>query len=112
MTRSTDIASVAVVSREPDDARHCSAVVEVMLRDGRLFSILAATPSWFGAKTRELRLEFYFGPSILFLKEMTPALAGCAAEAMAASGADWFCRYDTPRKTLPEVLADFKARHP
>jgi hypothetical protein len=105
-------ASATVTKPSSPDLRHGSAVVEVLLKDGRIFSILAATPSWFEEKTRELDLSFYFGPAVLFLKEMTPAVAGKAAEAMAAAGAECLCRYDTPRKTLSEVLAEFKTRHP
>lgn len=104
------VSSISVIGGTPEDPRRGSAVVEAALRDGRIFSILAATPLWFEEEARKLNLAFYFGPSILFLEETAPALAGRAAEAMAASGDQWLCRYDTPRKTLTEVLAEFKAR--
>lgn len=90
----------------------CSAAVEVRLEDGRQFSILAATPSWFEAAFAELGLRFYFGPSILFVSKMELPVVRKAVDAMARLGDQLFCRYDTPRTTLRQVLAAFKARHP
>lgn len=90
---------------------HCSAVVQVSLSDGRQFSILAATPSWFAETFARFGLDFYFGPSVLFVRSMDLGLVRRAVNEMAQYGDQWLCRHDTPRTTLAKVLADFKARH-
>lgn len=95
---------------ELSDAAEGSAVVHATLTDGREFSILASTPSWFAKAFAEAGLPFYFGPSILFLSRLEKPLAKRAVEQMLAKGDRWLCLYDTPRTTLPKVLADFKAR--
>ena len=89
---------------------HCSAVVQVKLSDERQFSILAATPGWFVEAFGKLGLEFYFGPCVLFLRVMQADRARRAVAEMAKGGDQRLCRYDTPRTTLPGVLADFKAK--
>lgn len=91
---------------------HCSAVVQVKLEDGRQFSVLAATPSWFEATFARLDLRYYFGPAVLFVRRMELPIARRAAEEMARRGDQWLCRYDTPRTTLAAVLQDFKNKHP
>ena len=93
----------AALDRVEDGA----GVVEVVLKDGREFSMLAATPErW----TRELdarRLDLYFGPLVLFLERLDPAVARRAAKRMAETDEQLFPRYDTPRKTLTGVLDEF-----
>ena len=91
---------------------HCSAVVQVSLSDGREFSILAATPSWFAEAFSALGLEYYFGPLVLFVRTMDPGLVRRAITDMVRGGDQWLCRHDTPRTTLGKVLAEFKAKHP
>ena len=109
----TNVVGVTFSSQEPAGSpRDCSSVAEVMLQDGRIFSILAATPSWFEKESKRLGLRFYFGPAILFVREMDPAVVRTAVEKMAALSDAWLCRYDTPRTTLSKVLSDFKAAHP
>lgn len=93
-------------------AERCSANVQVHLDDGRQFSILAATASWFEQAFKKAGLRYYFGPAVLFLGRMELALAKKAAQEMARRGDQWLCSYDTPRTTLSRVLADFKAKHP
>lgn len=106
------ISSVTIVEQDPPKkTKHCSAIVEVRLKDGRLFSILAATPSWFKEAFETSGLRFYFGPSILFLREMNSKTARQAVAKMVEEGDAWLCRYDTPRTTLAKVLTDFKASH-
>jgi hypothetical protein len=85
------------------------AVAEAVLKDGREFSMLAATPDWWKAELERRALPFYFGPLVLFLARLDPAHARAAAKAMAAADEQLFCRYDTPRKTLPEVLDAFSS---
>ena len=92
--------------------QHCCAVVEIKIQDGRQFSILAATPSWFEEAFINLGLRCYFGPLVLFVRAMEPALVRRAMDDMASGGDRFLCLYDTPRRTLPQVLADFKSRHP
>ena len=41
---------------------------------------------------------------------MQADLARQAVSEMAKGGDQRLCRYDTPRMTLPQVLADFKAK--
>jgi hypothetical protein len=94
----------------PHSPDHACAVVQVRIEDGREFSLLTATPSWFEKTFAEMGLAYYFGPSVLFVARLEPKLVRKAVAAMAAEGDRWLCRYDTPRRTLPEVLADFKAR--
>ena len=86
-------------------------VVETVLKDGREFSILSATPSWWRAQARRRDLRFYFGPMVLFVDALDAAHAKRAAKRMAETDEQLFCRYDTPRKTLPEVLDAFSAAH-
>ena len=99
--------SEAYPPRSPD---HGCAVVQVRIEDGREFSLLTATPSWFAKAFGEIGLTYYYGPSVLFVRTLDPKLVRKAVNAMAAEGDLWLCRYDTPRRTLPEVLADFKGR--
>jgi hypothetical protein len=87
-------------------------VVEAVLKDGREFSILSATPSWWRAELERRGLRFYFGPMVLFVEALDAPHAKRAAERMAETDEQLFCRYDTPRKTLPEVLDAFQASHP
>jgi hypothetical protein len=82
-------------------------VAEAVLKDGREFSMLAATPDWWRAELERRAFPFYFGPQVLFLARLDAAHARAAAKAMAAADEQLFCRYDTPRKTLPEVLDAF-----
>lgn len=91
---------------------HCSAVVQVSLADGRQFSILAATPSWFTEAFSRIGLRFYFGPLILFARAMDPGILRRAVADMIKPGDQWLCRYDTPRTNLTKVLSEFKDRHP
>jgi len=111
-TQSCSVASVALAALEPSGNRtpH-SAVVELKLKDNRLFSLLSATPAWFQNALEDSGLRFYFGPCPLFLREMDPKIARAVVDAMAAHGDRWLCAYDTPRKTLSDVLAEFKTRH-
>ncbi len=104
------VVKVVEVEKGASDA-HASGVVEIVLKDGREFSVLAATPSWFQEALSQMGLPFYFGAAVLFLKRMTPAFARKAAEEMASGGDRWLCVYDTPRTTLRRVLGEFKARH-
>jgi len=87
-------------------------VVETVLKDGREFSILAATPSWWRAELERRSMRFYYGPMVLFVKKLDAAHAKRAAKRMAEVDEQLFCRYDTPRKTLPEILDAFQAAHP
>ena len=106
------VVSVAISEAYPPrSAEHGCAVVQVHLEDGREFSLLTATPSWFQQSFRDLGLAYYFGPSILFVRRLDSKLVSRAVDAMAVQGDRLLCRYDTPRRTLPEVLADFKAGH-
>ena len=88
---------------------HTSGVIEVYLKDGRQFTLLAATPSWFKAELDRLGLRFYYGPAVLFLKSVDAASARKAAKDMMAEDEQLLVRYDTPRRTLPDVLAAFRA---
>ena len=107
------IVSVAVTEAYPPRSPLLGcAVVQARLGDGREFSILTTTPAWFEKAFAEVGLRYYFGPSILFVKSLELALIKRAVKAMASEGDRWLCLYDTPRTTLPEVLANFKARHP
>jgi hypothetical protein len=87
-------------------------VVEAVLKDGREFSILSATPTWWRAELERRKLAFYFGPMVLFVTKLDAAHAKRAAKLMAETDEQLFCRYDTPRKTLPQVLDAFQALHP
>lgn len=87
-------------------------VVEAVLKDGREFSILSATPSWWRAELERRGLPFYFGPMVLFVAKLDVAHAKRASALMAETDEQLFCRYDTPRKTLPQVLDAFQAAHP
>ncbi len=87
------------------------AVAQVYLSDGREFSVLTATPVWFEKTFAELGLAYYFGPSILFTRSLEQALVRKAVKAMEPEGERLLCIHDTPRTTLPEVLAQFKSRH-
>jgi len=84
-------------------------VVETVLKDGREFSILSATPQWWKAELERRGLPYYFGPMVLFVKKLDAAHAKRAAKRMAETDELLFCRYDTPRKTLPEILDAFQA---
>ena len=87
-------------------------VVEAVLKDGREFSILAATPAWWNSELKRRGLKFYFGPMVLFVAKIDAAHAKRSAKRMAETDEQLFCRYDTPRKTLPEILDAFQALHP
>lgn len=87
-------------------------VVEAVLKDGREFSILSATPAWWRAELERRGLRFYFGPMVLFVTKIDAAHAKRASRRMAEIDEQLFCRYDTPRKTLPEVLDAFQVLHP
>lgn len=89
---------------------HCCAVAEAHLEDGRQFSILSATPSWFAEALSELGLPYYYGSLVLFVRAMEPAIVQKAVSEMVAAGDRCLCLHDTPRTTLPRVLADFQAR--
>lgn len=104
------VALIELSDRVPGPSGDGSAVVHATLTDGREFSVLAATPDWFAKAFSEAGLSFYYGPSILFLKRLEKPLAKRAVEQMLTKGDRWLCLYDTPRTTLPKVLADFKAR--
>ena len=107
------VEAIELAEFEPADSPgHCSAVVQVSLADGRQFSILAATPSWFTEAFSRLGLDFYFGPLVLFVRSMDMSLIRRAVTEMVKGGDQWLCRYDTPRTTLAAVLSEFKARHP
>lgn len=93
-----------------DRAQEGCAVVEAVLKDGREFSMLATTPEWWRAELERRGAPYYFGPLALFLKKLDHAHAKRAAQAMAERDEQLFCRYDTPRRTLPEVLDAFSAR--
>jgi hypothetical protein len=84
-----------------------AGVVEAVLKDGREFSILAATPERWRRELDARKLDFYFGPLVLFLKKPDNALARRAAKLMAETDEQLFPRYDTPRKTLAGVLDEF-----
>ena len=106
------MASAAVTEayppRKPD---HGCAASQVIITDGREFSLLTTTPSWFQKTFTELGLPFYYGPSFLFVRRLDQTLIRKAVKAMAEEGDRLLCLYDTPRRTLPEVLAQFKSRH-
>ena len=104
--------AIEITDAEPAQSPgHCSAAVQVSLADGRQFSILAATPSWFAEALDKAGLEFYFGPLVLFVRSMDLGLVRRAVTDMVKDGDQWLCRYDTPRTTLGKVLAEFKAKH-
>jgi hypothetical protein len=86
-------------------------VVEAVLKDGREFSILSATPTWWRTELEKRKLDYYFGPMVLFVNKLDAAHAKRASKLMAETDEQLFCRYDTPRKTLPEVLDAFQALH-
>lgn len=88
------------------------AVAQVYLSDGREFSVLTATPAWFEKAFTELGLKYFYGPSVLFTKSLEQALVRKAVKAMEPEGERLLCLHDTPRTTLPEVLAKFKSTHP
>ena len=89
---------------DPSRPEHSCGVVEVYLKDGRQFTLLAATPSWFKSELESLGRRWYFGPAVLFLSRVEPAPARAAAKAMLAEDEQLLVRYDTPRRTLPDVL--------
>lgn len=104
--------SIGVGKAWTDLVKGGCGVVETILKDGREFSILAATPSWWRTELSRRSLPFYYGPMVLFVKKLDAAHAKRAATRMAAVDEQLFCRYDTPRKTLPEILDAFQAAHP
>jgi hypothetical protein len=95
-----------------DRVQEGCGVVEAVLKDGREFSILSATPAWWRVELERRGLNYYFGPMVLFVKKLDAPHAKRAAKRMADTDEQLFCRYDTPRKTLPEVLDAFQALHP
>jgi hypothetical protein len=86
-----------------------TGVAEAVLKDGREFSILSCTPQWWKAELEKRGLSFYFGPMVLFMKKIDAPHAKRAVKRMADVDELLFCRYDTPRKTLPEILDAFQA---
>jgi hypothetical protein len=105
------VSSVAISEAYPPRSpEHGCAVIQVRIEDGREFSLLTATPSWFTKAFTEMGLRYYYGPSVLFVGRLDEKLVKKAVTTMAAEGDGWLTRHDTPRRTLPEVLADFKAR--
>ncbi|MCM2303366.1 MAG: hypothetical protein NDJ72_01590 [Elusimicrobia bacterium] len=97
---------------DPARPEHGSGVIEVYLKDGRQFTLLVATPSWFKDELVRLGLKFYYGPAVLFLKRLDLAAARKTAKDMLAENEQLLVRYDTPRRTLPDILAAFRAAHP
>ena len=65
---------------DPARPEHSSGVIEVYLKDGRQFTLLAASPSWFKAELQRLGLKFYYGPAVLFLKKLDMAASRKAAK--------------------------------
>lgn len=102
-----DVASIEITGANAKD----TAVVEAKIDDGRIFSILTSTPASFAAAFSRHGLRYYYGPSILLLRDITPDLARAAVEKMAQHPDHWLCRYDTPRRTLGQILEEFSARH-
>ena len=96
---------------DPARPDHACGVVEVYLKDSRQFTLLAATPSWFKAELGRLGLRYYYGPAVLFLRSVDLVSARKAAAAMQAEDEQLLIRYDTPRRTLPDVLDAFRAAH-
>ncbi len=105
------ISAAVTEAYPPRKPEHGCAAAQVMISDGREFSLLTATPAWFEQTFSEMGLPFYYGPSFLFVRKLDQALIRRVAKSMAEEGDRLFCLYDTPRRTLPEVLAQFKARH-
>lgn len=114
MTPSASAVGHIELTHLSDSARpeHACGVIEVYLKDGRQFTLLAATPSWFKDELRRLGLKFYYGPAVLFLKKLDLAAARKAAKDMLAENEQLLVRYDTPRRTLPDILAAFLDAHP
>lgn len=107
------IDSVALVNVEPPRAlKAASSRIQVKLKDGRSFCFLACTPEWFERRFSELDLPFYFGPSIVFLREMTPKNAEKAVRDM-LQDEHFLKQHDivSPERTLDELLQEFKQRH-
>lgn len=96
---------------DPKRPEHSSGVIEVYLKDGRQFTLLAATPSWFKSTLKDLGLKFYYGPAVLFVKSVDAATARKAAKDMMAEDEQLLVRYDTPRRTLPDILESFRQTH-
>ena len=95
----------------PARPEHACGVIEIFLKDGRQFTLLAATPSWFKAELKRLGLKFYYGPAVLFLSKLDLAAARKAAKDMLEQDEQLLVRYDTPRRTLPDILSAFKSAH-
>ena len=113
MSPKLHVEAIEITDAEPAGSPgHCSAAVQVSLADGRQFSILAATPSWFAEAFSGAGLGYYFGPLVLFVRTMDLAVVRRAVNEMAKDGDQWLCRHDTPRTTLGKVLSEFKAKHP
>lgn len=111
MTKAPRVVSVALTEAYPPRTPEQScAVAQVRLSDGREFSLLTSTPSWFEKTVAELGLRYYFGPSVLFVRALDLRLVRKAVRAMASEGDRWLTLYDTPRTTLPQVLAQFRER--
>lgn len=105
------VASVVMTEAYPPRKPDGCAAAQAIITDGREFSFLTTTPSWFQKTFSEMGLPYYYGPLFLFVRKLDQALLRKAVKAMAEEGDRLLCVYDTPRRTLPEVLADFKARH-
>ena len=109
---SSPVGHIELQVSDPARPEHASGVIEVYLKDGRQFTLLAATPSWFKSEMQRLGLKFYFGPAVLFLKTLDVVAARKAAKDMMAVDEQLLVRYDTPRRTLPDILSAFRATHP
>ena len=103
----------AKAAEAPEIARveFANGVAEVFLSDKRQFSILTSTPARWQAALRDGGLRFYFGPPILFVDALQAKNLRAAVQSIAQRGDAELCLFDTPRRTLPEVLSDFKTRH-
>ncbi|MBI3548629.1 MAG: hypothetical protein HY078_06200 [Elusimicrobia bacterium] len=110
LPKSSRLATVDLVDLDaPVHAQ--TGVVEIRLKDSRLFSVLTATAFEFVETFQQMGLKFYFGSQVLFLREISHEAAFAAAEAMAKKGDRWLCIFDTPRTALPRILSEFKSKH-
>lgn len=110
MTPSSPVGHVELTHvTNPETPAHTGGVIEVYLKDGRQFTLLAATPSWFKEELLRLGLTYYYGPAFLFVKKLDAATARQAAKDMLAEDEQLLVRYDTPRRTIADILGSFKA---
>ncbi len=101
--------AVGLGSARLDRVEPGRAVLEAVLKDGREFSMFAADPDWWREELERRGFHFYFGPQAIFLKPLDGRRARAAAKAMAVRDEQLFCRHDTPRRTLGEILDAFSA---